>query len=163
MTAPKESVVSEPGDRPCWRCGKEVEESQRDWASPICLACFRELARLRLLRPQEVERLRYVAENLRCVAEAAKAEADEASRQLTRGLHIEERLAWTVRRVCSERDAARAAVTFYASEWRRLGAEVERLACDLCRDRPKVEGRKWCIECEPLEKMPPEEAKEPRR
>ena len=39
-----------------------------------------------------------------------------------------------------------------------LEAEIERLACRLCRERPKVEGRQWCVECEPCEMIPLEEA-----
>lgn len=58
----------------------------------------------------EVARLEGVSENLRCVIRAEQADADMSGLAAARGLHIEERLAWTVRRVCAQRDEARAEV-----------------------------------------------------
>lgn len=57
-------------------------------------------------------------------AVAAESERD-ADRKLVRELHIEERLAWTVRRVCAERDEARAELMELRKELARLRSVAE--------------------------------------
>jgi len=70
-----------------------------------------------------------------------------------------------LRKAEAEVERLKAALMAAEATWRQRCEEAEvevdrlrRFVCDLCRNAPKVKERNYCIECEPCERIPIEEA-----